>query len=184
MEHKANYEVEVGASLSAGGGMKAGITRKTHYKIECVRDGKVIWEEEFDNLVVNVGLNDSLDKHFKGSSYTAAWYVGLTDGTPTFDPADTMASHAGWTEVQTYDEAARQTLTLGAVSSQSVDNSANKASFTISGPVTVGGAFIVTDSSKGGTSGILYGGGAFSQDRSLQDTDVLNVTITLTAAAS
>lgn len=157
----------------------------THYKVEAFRDGKLLWTEEFDNLVVTEGLNDSLDKHLKGSAYTAAWYVGLTDGTPSFAAGDTMGGgHAGWTEEQTYDEAVRQTLTLGSVTGGSVDNSASKAVFTISGTATFGGAFVVSNSTKGGTTGILYGGGAFSQDRALIDNDVLNVTITCTAAAS
>lgn len=158
---------------------------KNRYKIEAFRDGKLMWVEEFDNLVVDVGLNDSLDKHLKGSVYTAAWYVGVVGSSPTFAAGDTMnGAHAGWTEQTTYDEATRPVLTLGTVASKSVDNSASKAVFTISGTVTLGGAFIVTTNNKGGTTGILYGGGAFSQNRALVDNDVLNVTITCTAAAS
>ena len=146
----------------------------------------LLWSEAFDNLVVNAGLDDSLDKHLKGSSYTAAWYVGLTDGTPTPNAADTMSSHAGWTEVADYDEAARQTLTLGSVSSQSVDNSGNEATFTISSnSTTIGGAFVTSDNTKSGSSGTLYGIGAFSAgDKTLDDDDTLQVTITCTASAS
>ena len=158
---------------------------KNRYKVEAFRDGKLLWTEEFDNLVVNVGLDDSLDKHLKGAAYTAAWYVGVVGATPTFAAGDTMGgAHAGWTEQTTYDEATRPVLTLGTVSGQSVDNSASKAVFTISGTVTLGGAFVVTTSNKGGTTGILYGGGVFSQNRALVDNDVLNVTITCTAAAT
>ncbi len=158
---------------------------KNRYKIEAFRNGKLLWVEEFDNLVVDVGLNDSLDKHLKGSAYTAAWYVGVVGATPTFAAGDTMSgAHAGWTEQTTYDETNRPTLSLGAVAGKSVDNSASKAVFTISGSVTLGGAFIVTTNNKGGTTGILYGGGVFSQNRALVDNDVLNVTITCTAAAS
>jgi hypothetical protein len=158
---------------------------KNRYVLEAFRDGKLLWVEDFDNLVVDVGLNDSLDKHLKGSGYTAAWYVGVVGATPTFAVGDTMGgAHAGWTEQTTYDEANRPVLTLGTVASKSVDNSASKAVFTISGTVTLGGAFIVTTNNKGGTTGILYGGGVFSQNRALVDNDVLNVTITCTAAAS
>lgn len=184
MKSKQINNIKLESNLVAGGGVRAGMLRSTRYKIECVRNGEIIWTEEFDNLVVTEGLNDSLDKHFKGSSYTAAWYVGLTDGTPSFAAGDVMTSHAGWAEIADYDEATREALALGTPSAGSVDNSASKASFTISASVTVGGAFLVTNSTKSGTSGILYGGGAFSQDRSLVDNDVLNVTITLTAAAS
>jgi hypothetical protein len=183
--------VNFGAGVGAGAQMTAGRILKTHYKVEAFRpdengDLQPVWTEEFDNLVVNVGLDDSLDKHLKGSGFTAAWYVGLTDGTPTVAAADTMASHAGWTEVTAYDEAVRQTLTLGAVSGQSVDNSAAKAVFTIdTNNTTIGGAFVVTDSTKGGSSGILYGVGAFTAgDKTIDDNDVLNVTVTATAAAA
>ena len=158
---------------------------KTHYQIECVgADGKIKWTEEFDNLVVTAGLNDSLDKHFKAAAYTAAWFVGLASGTPTFAAGDTMATHAGWTEIAAYSEATRPTLTLGAVAAGSVDNSASKASFSINGSATIGGAFVASLNTKSGTTGILYGGGAFaSGNRAVVSGDTLNVTITLTAAA-
>ena len=94
-----------------------------------------------------------------------------------------MSSHSGWTENTTYSESVRQTLTLGSVSGGSVSNSASKAAFTINGTTTVGGAFLVTNSTKGGSTGTLYGGGAFAEgNRSVVSGDTLNVTITLTAA--
>lgn len=166
--------------------LKEQIKLSTHYKVECFdKDGQLKWVDEFDNLVVTVGLNDSLDKHFKGSSYTAAWYVGLTAGSPSFAAGDTMSSHGGWTESAIYSESVRQTLTPGTVSGGSVDNSASKASFSINGSGTIGGAFVVTDNTKSGSSGILYGGGAFSGgNRTVASGDTLNVTITLTAAAA
>lgn len=157
------------------------------FEIECYdKHGNLKWRDTIKNLVVDEGLNDVLDKYLKGSSYTAAHYVGLTDGTPTFAAADTLASHSGWSEVTAYDEAVRQDATWGTVSGKSVDNSASKAVFTISTNSTVvGGAFIATNSTKGGTSGTLYGGGAFSAgDKTLDDGDVLNVTVTASAAAS
>lgn len=157
------------------------------FLVECFdKNGNLKWKDTIKNLVVNEGLDDALDKYFKGSAYTAAHYVGLTDGTPTVAAADSMATHAGWTEVVAYDEAVRQTLTLGAVSSQSVDNSASKAVFTIStNSTTIGGAFITTNNTKSGTTGTLYGGGAFTAgDKTLDDNDVLNVTVTASASAS
>lgn len=163
-----------------------GIKRSTVYEVVARNSkGEVLWTEVINNLVVTAGLNDSLDKHFKGSTYTAAWYVGLADGTPTFAAGDTMASHAGWVEVTAYDEANRQTLTLGAVSGGSVDNTASKAVFTIDTNATViGGAYVVSNNTKGGSTGVLYGGAAFSADRTLQDNDTLTITVTLTATAA
>lgn len=185
MKENANASMQVGAGASANPSLREQVGVKTHYRIEAFdRHGRRKWVEEFDNLVVNEGLDDLLSKYFKGSGYTAAHYVGLTDGSPTAAAGDTLASHAGWSEVTDYDEAARPDLTLGSVSSQSVDNSASKASFTINASVTIGGAFVATDNTKGGTTGTLYGIGAFSADRSLGSGDTLNVTVTLTAAAS
>lgn len=158
----------------------------TLYTIEAHdADGRLLWHDEVPNLVVTAGLNDSLDKHFKASGYTATWYVGLTGNTPTVAAADTMASHGGWTEVTAYSEGARQTLTLGTVSGGSVDNSASKAVFTINANGTgVGGAFVASVSTKGGTTGVLYGGAAFSANRTLNSGDTLTITVTLTATAS
>lgn len=178
--------MKLASGLSAVGGIRQGRTLSTHYKVECIgADGQVKWVDEFDNLVVNAGLDDSLDKHLKGSTYTAAWYVGLTDDTPSFAAGDTMSSHVGWVEAEGYSEGTREALTLGTVSGQSVDNSASKASFSINATDVIGGAFITSVSTKGGTTGILYGGGAFTEgDRSVVSGDTLNVTVTFTAAAS
>lgn len=159
---------------------------KSTYHFEAFdRFGDLKWEDTVDNLVVNAGLDDALDKRFKASAYTSADFVGLTDSAPTINAADTMASHAGWVEIEDYSEATREALTLGTVSGQSVNNSASKASFSINASVTVGGAFINTVSTKGGTTGILYGVVALTEgDRSLVNLDTLNVTVTLTAAAA
>lgn len=163
-----------------------GVAMKSIYHFEALdAKGNLKWEETVENLVVNEGLNDLLDKYLKGSAYSAAFYVGLCDGTPTIAAADVMNSHAGWTEPTAYSEANRPALTLGSVASQSVDNSASKASFSINGTVTVGGAFVTTNNTKGGTTGTLYGAAALSEsDRSLVNLDTLNVTVTLTAAAA
>ena len=157
------------------------------FEVECYdKNGKLKWKDTIKNLVVNEGLDDVLDQYLKGSAYTAAHYVGLTAGTPSVAAGDTMASHAGWTEVVAYDEAVRQDATWGTVSSQSVNNGSNKAVFTIStNATTIGGCFLTTNSTKSGSTGTLYGGGAFTAgNKSLDDDDVLNVTITATAAAS
>jgi hypothetical protein len=145
--------------------------------------GRLLWSDSYHNLIVNTGLDEYLNKVYKASSYTAAHYVGLADGTPTPAAGDTMSSHAGWAEVTGYSESVRQTLTLGTVSSQSVSNTASKATFTASGSITVGGCFLTTDSTKGGTSGTLMSIGAFSGgDKSLTAAETISVTVTLTMA--
>lgn len=147
-------------------------------------DGKEKWRDTIENDWVNVGLNELLDKFFKGSAYTAAHYIGITGTTPSPASGDTMASHGGWTEVTAYDEGVRQDFTPGSVSGQSVDNSLSKATFTIdTNSTTVGGAFLCTDDTKGGSGGVLISVGAFTAgDKSLDDNDTLDVQVTYSAA--
>lgn len=159
----------------------------TEYVFECYGpDGVLKWRDTGHNLVVNEGLDDLLDKYFKGSTYTAAHYVGLTDGTPTIAAGDTMGSHTGWTEVTAYSETNRQDFTPGTVSGQSVDNSGSKATVSINSDGTVvGGAFLTTDNTKGGTTGTLYGAVALDGgDKTVDSGDTLNITATATASSS
>jgi hypothetical protein len=67
------------------------------------------------NLVVNTGLQDMNNKYFKGSTYTAAFYLGLVTGpasATTYAAADTLASHAGWVENTDY-SGDRKAVTFG-----------------------------------------------------------------------
>lgn len=135
-------------------------------------------EGVFENLVTTVGKNDALDKYLAGSTYTAAWYLGLVDGgsTPTYAAADTMASHAGWTENQNYSQAARPTAAWSAASAGAKALS-SALSFSINAATqTIAGAFLTSVSTKGGTTGILYSVGAFSGgNKSVTTGDTLSV---------
>lgn len=158
---------------------------KHRFHIECFdRYGRLKWEDITHNLVVNVGLDEILQRVYKSSAFTATDYVGLLDDTPTIAATDTMASHAGWVEAVPYSEAVRQTFTPGTVASQSVDNSASKATYSINATDTVGGCFLSDNNTKSGTAGILIGAAAFSGgDKAVANLDTLNVTLTATAAS-
>ena len=187
MNHQNKVKVNFAPSVRGRNGLAAGLEMMSIWRfVARDKDGNIIRDETVKNLVTNAGLNDLLDKYFKGSGYTAAFYVGLTDGTPTANAADTMSSHAGWTEVTAYSESTREALTLGTVASQSVDNSASAAQFSInSDSTTIGGAFLTTNNTKGGTTGTLYGIAAFSGgDLVLNNGSTLDVTVTLTAASA
>lgn len=193
MKHKSTHDIDTNAEVLRGGAAEIGGPRmRTQFRVECYHAGALKWVEEFNNTVVNAGLDDILDKYFKGSAYTASFFVGLftfAASPGVIAAGDTMSSHAGWTETagspEVYDEATRPALTLGTVSSQSVDNSASKASYTILQTDTIDGAFVTTDSTKGGTSGTLYGVGAFTGGpKTVGNGDTLNVTVTLTSAAA
>ena len=95
-----------------------------------------------------------------------------------------MASHSSWVENADYTESVRQTLTLGTATTadpSSVDNSSNKATFSINDTATIAGAFMVTDDTKSGTSGTLYGVVDFGSTRSVISGDTLEITVTLTS---
>jgi hypothetical protein len=156
------------------------------YKIECVgADGALKWEDSFHNLVTTVGKNDLLTQYFKGSAYSAGWYVGLK-GAGAAAATDTMSAHSTWTEATGYTIGAnasiRATLALGTPASGSVDNSASKAQFSMNAAATIAGAFVVNNNGKGGTTGVLYSAGDFAGgSRSVVNGDTLNVTVTLSA---
>ena len=178
----------------------AGLVMSTHsaektvatgvYKIQCHdAQGNLKWEAESKNLVVNVGLQDMNAKYFTGSAYTAAWYIGLYGAGATNTPAaaDTMSSHAGWTENTGYSNATRPVCTFGTPTTANpsvATNSASPASYTINATSTVGGAFLTSNSTKGGTTGTLYSAADFGSpgDRSVVNSDILTVTYTLSLA--
>lgn len=115
-------------------------------------------------------------------------YVGLVTGPgsgTTFALADTMASHAGWTETVPYSNADRPAFTPAAPSAGSLDNSAAKAVFNINATATVAGSFVSDFKNKSGTTGLLIGAGDFTGgDRAVQNGDTLNVTVTASLTSS
>lgn len=186
-EHAAASGDTLGAVARRGAGLKGSARVKGEWLITCRdKDGKIKWTDEWENIVVNAGLDYLLDVGLSGAAATTAWFVGLTDGTPTVAAGDTMAVHAGWVEVTAYTEAARVAWVDGGVSGQSVDNSAATATFSINANGTViGGAFLTSVNTKGGTTGTLYAAGAFTAlDKTLDSGDTLDVTATFTQAAA
>jgi hypothetical protein len=162
------------------------------FTVQCFdSEGNLKWSEEKHNLVVNVGLKDMNDKYFSGSSYSAAWYIGLYGAAASNDPAagDTMASHAGWTEVTAYSEATRPQANFGAATTADpsvISNSSAVAVFSINGTTTVGGAFLTSDNTKGGTTGVLFSASDFAApgDRAVVSGDVINCTYTFSLDAA
>lgn len=183
---KGNPAIGCGAALDAQAAIDLNLKVKHHFKIECVRNGKIIWTEEFDNMVVTAGAAKYLDATLKTGLAAPAWYVGLKDtGTPLI--ANTMASHASWATITPYSNATDPAWTPGSItgtSTVSVDNSASKAVFNINATDDVYGAFLKDDNTKGGATGTLLGVGDFAAARGVQGGDTLNVTVTASLTAS
>lgn len=172
---------EAFVSVKKNSGQLSSVKLSGFYTVECFdKSGQLKWSEKIENLVTNVGKDHALDVALVGGTQIATWYCGLTSATPTPAAGDTMASHAGWTENENYSEAVRQTVSFAAVSGQSTTNSASPASFSIdTDSQSIGGLFVVSDSTKGGTTGTLYSVGAFSGgNKSADNGDTLNVTYT------
>lgn len=148
------------------------------------KDGNLKWEESTHNLVVNTGLKDMNDKYFSGVTYSATWYLGLITGpaaSTTFIAGDTAATHTGWTESTAYSQATRPQVTFGAATTADpsvISNSASPSTFSINGTATIAGAFLISNNTKGGTTGILFSEADFQSpgDRSVVNGDTLTVT--------
>ena len=161
------------------------------YHIECRdKDGNLKWTAESKNLVVNVGLQYMAGSALTSTTQITTWYLGLYGAGASNTPAagDTMASHAGWTEVTAYSNANRVTATFVAPSALNpsvVTNTASPAVFNINGTATVGGAFLTSENTKGGTTGTLFSAADFGSpgDRSVVNSDTLSVTYTFSLAA-
>ena len=178
------------SSLIAGGSAADSASAKGVYKIQCHdAQGNLKWETSAPNLVVNEGLQDMNAKYFTGVSYSAVWYLGLYGSGATNSPAagNTMASHGSWTEVTDYSQATRPVCTFGTPTTANpsvATNSASPATFSINATTVVGGAFLTSNNTKGGSTGVLYSAADFSApgDRSVVSGDTLSVTYTLSLA--
>lgn len=166
-------------------GQRSKVSVGGRFEVECFGpDGELKWKDHFDNLVVTEGIEYLLGILLKGEVASDPWYIGLTDGTPTTDAADSLTgTHAGWSEVTAYSESTRQEFVDGAISSGEVDNSTSKASFSINADgTTIGGAFLADDSTQG-SNGTLLCVGAFSGgDKAADNGDTLTVQYTFGAA--
>lgn len=147
------------------------------------KDGNLKGRHEFPNGVTNEGKDHWLSVTFNNGTQVNPWYIGLIDesGYTALDATDTMSSHAGWTEFTSYSEGTRVDWAEDAPSSQSITNS-TPITFTISGAGTLKGVFVVSNSTKGGSTGTLWATALFASDIPVAISDLLKITYTVTAA--
>lgn len=179
---KSNAGEMVSASVERSGGHHESMKAGGVFTVTCQdANGNEKWVEIVPNLVVNTGLQDMNTKFFTGSTYSAAWYVGLVNGaatSSTFSGGDTLASHAGWDENSSYSGNRKQAV-FGAATladPSNINNASSAASFTMTANATICGAFLTNVAS--GTSGLLFSVADFQSpgDRTVVVGDVLNVT--------
>jgi hypothetical protein len=184
---KAKATDIVASSLVANTGASETAHATGKYVVECHdAEGNLKWVTETPNLVVNVGLQYMAGVALTSTAQITAWYIGLYGAASSNNPAatDTLATHAGWTEITPY-SGTRPAATFASATNANpsvVTNSASKAQFTINATATVGGAFLCSAAS--GTTGTLFSAADFSSpgDRSVVSGDVLSVTYTFSLA--
>lgn len=164
-----------------------------YYTYRCFNpDGSLAWEEKIKNFVTNEGLNDTLN-YLRGTGHT--FYLGLIDqinftsllsGDTAAKITTTIPTGAtnNWKEFAGYNETARQVLTLSVPSGQSTDNSASPATFTININGTLVGGFVISDSTKGGAVGILWGESLFTTPKIVTNGQVIQVSLQFTDASA
>ncbi len=175
---------------------------KGHFKIEHLREGKLIGVYEAPNLIVNEGKNRLLDTMFGlTASFTKyeTWYIGLVDnaGFTNFQAGDTYDNIDGtnaWDEWQGYDVPATRPLWTQGVAASQVITNAVPVTFTMDTAGTLEGLFLCAGpnaATKGnhepGTTpneNVLWCGTSFASGTvAVLDNDQLKVTYTITIAA-
>jgi hypothetical protein len=144
-------------------------------------EGNLKGTYDFPNGIVDEGLDSILDIQFHGVSQIGTWYIGLVDnsGWTAFADADTLSSHAGWTESTEYTESNRVEWEEDAASSRSISNSTT-ADFSVNATGNLKGIFVSSNNVKStGNTGTLWSTAAFSSVVATANGDTLKVTYTV-----
>ncbi len=142
--------------------------------------GKLLGIYPAPNAIVTEGVLHMMEAEFRSGAQSATWYIGLVDnsGWTAWAAADTMATHAGWTESVVYSNANRPQWTCGAAAARTITN-ASTVDFTINASATLKGLFITNENTKSGTTGTMWSEAAFSSTVTVANGDTLKVTYTL-----
>jgi len=161
--------------------MRSGVQLGGFFVFECFDAfGNLKWRDEAPNMVVAAGLAHILDVVFSGATVATTWHCGLGASSFTVASGDTMASHAGWTELTNYTGNRKEWVEVRTAAS--LTNAASAATFVFTTAGTVGGG-VLTNLSTG--SDIMMAGAALTGgDRAVVDTDTINLTYVFSAADS
>ena len=162
------------------------------FNVQCVRDGKVIWEENVHNVVVDEGLKQILNAGIRGSGTISNWYVSIYENNYVPLSGDTGATIAGAGKAGAftdYQEAARPAYTTDPASDApvTITNSNAKATFTITSAAVIYGAFVISASAKdasGDAASTLLSASRFASSRSVAIDDQLLITYEFVASNS
>jgi hypothetical protein len=155
---------------------------------EHYRHGKLIDKWRDKNIIPNESLDDILDVYFSDGTQKTTHYLLIYES-DTSPAAGMTYAVPVFTESTAYTESTRPAWTEAGVSSQSITNSASKASFTMNASKTIYGAGMVCGGTDADTKGDTAGGGVLnhvaaftSGSKAVENADVLKVTVTISAS--
>lgn len=142
------------------------------------------------NLVVDQGFVDILNTYFGDTAKKTSFHVALFSGAVSPAANWTAASFASTASEITsgsegYSQATRPTFTEAAATTPQIDNYSSKAAFTIvtASILNVNGCALLSESTKGSTSGVLVAATRYANTRQLQNTDAYEVGYRIVFAA-
>ena len=191
MKDQLNAVESANMSIASIAGMGESAQAEGVYTFKCFEyeNGPLLWEDTIENVVCTLGKNLMLQTALTGSAYTVTGpYMGLISSVSytAVAAADTMASHAGWTEAGSTNAptfAARVAPAFGTASAGALSTS-SATSFTMTGAGTLVGAFITYGTGAVttlmSTAGTLLSAGAFTGgNQPVNSGNVVQVTYSL-----
>lgn len=171
-----NYELDdAGRLMRIGSAIPHGV-----FDVEHRRGGKLISRDLSPNLFTVQGFNHMLATEYGGGTAVNPWYIALFEGNVT--PVDTWTAAnftANSTECTAYDETNRVTYVEGTPAAAALDNSANRAVFTMNASKTVYGGALISVATKSAPGGFLAAASRFSSPRAVVAADELAVKYSL-----
>jgi hypothetical protein len=182
---KCGFKDITGGNVESSRGTTNDLDVHSVWNFECYdKHGNLKWTDyNRPNVVTHEGIDDLLSVYLDNGTQSATWYVGLVNTNTAASATMTYATPV-FTEDVDYDEAVRQTFN-GTVASQTITNSASKATFTITtGGQTLYGCFLTNVSTKGNTAGggILFCYALFSSGKAVESGDTFKAYTTVTGA--
>lgn len=153
--------------------------------------GEIVGGFEIDpNLVVTEGMAHLLNVALGGKAKAVGYFLTLFSGTAAVAPNWTAASFAATANEITsmtegYTGATRPAWTPADTSGNAIDNFSAVATFTIAtaSELTVTGAAMLTNNTRGGTTGALISASKYSAERKFQNNDAFDVGYRLSLTA-
>ena len=188
MRVKSKMRAVFSAIRDTFNGIRQRFLVETFWTWECFdAQGNLKWKDSFRNVCTDQGLNAILDIMFHGVTQITTWYVAIfeSDSTPV---AGTTYATPGYTECTAYDEANRPAYDEAAAASKVMTNAASRAVFTMNAPKTIYGGALVGGGTGAATKadtaggGKTYAAGRFATPKPVVATDVLRLTVAITAA--